>query len=116
MSIELRVLLFVGSVGTFLYFLNSIRQNKLQIGYAVSWSVLSIFLIVLSIFPQIVEWAADVFRVQSPANLIYLLIIFILLIQQFLTTMRLSKLNQQITRLTQYIALKEEKEERTEEP
>lgn len=114
MSFELRALLFVGSVGTFLYFLNSIRKNKLQISYAVSWSVFSMFLILLSIFPQIVEWAAGIFEVQSPANLMYLLIIFILLIQQFTTTLKLSKLNQQITRLTQYIALKEEKDEKKE--
>ncbi|MBC5581425.1 DUF2304 domain-containing protein [Anaerofilum sp. BX8] len=58
-------------------------------------------------FPGLVSWAADLIGVQSPANLLYLGVIFILILKQFTTTIKLSKMDRQITELTQYIALHE---------
>lgn len=45
--------------------------------------------------------------IQSPANLLYLGIIFILILKQFTTTIKLSKMNRQITELAQHMALNE---------
>lgn len=107
MSGMLLMLLFTGAVLTMLYFLYKIRKNRLQIEYAISWSLFSVLLVVLGAFPGLVSWAADLIGVQSPANLLYLGVIFILILKQFTTTIKLSKMDRQITELTQYIALHE---------
>lgn len=101
----LLILLFSGAVITMLYFVHKIRKNRLQIEYAISWSLFSALLVFLGAFPEIVVWAADLIGVKSPANLLYLGIIFILILKQFTTTIKLSKMDRQITELTQYIAL-----------
>ncbi len=105
MSIELRIILLVGAVLTMIYFLHQIRKNRMQIEYAISWSLFSAGLLVLGIFPEIVIWASKLVGVESPANMLYLCIIFVLILKQFSTTVKLSKMNRQITLLTQSIAL-----------
>ncbi|MBC5581424.1 DUF2304 domain-containing protein [Anaerofilum sp. BX8] len=47
MSGMLLMLLFTGAVLTMLYFLYKIRKNRLQIEYAISWSLFSVLLVVL---------------------------------------------------------------------
>ena len=105
MSIELRILLLVGAIFTMIYFLHQIRKNRMQIEYAISWSLFSAGLLVLGIFPEIVIWASKLVGVESPANMLYLCIIFVLILKQFSTTVKLSKMNRQITVLTQSVAL-----------
>ena len=106
----LRVLLFSGAVMTLIYFVCKIRKNRLQIDYTIFWSLFSFLLVVLGAFPEIVGWAARLLGVKSPANLLYLGIIFVLIIKLFTTTIKLSKMNRQITELAQHIALKEAEE------
>ena len=106
-STELRIALVVGALATMVYFFWQIRKNRLQIGYAVSWSIFSLTLVMVAIFPGIVVFFADQLGVVSPANLLYLVVLFVLIIKQFSVTIKLSKLNQQITELTQMVALKE---------
>lgn len=105
MSIELRIILLVGAILTMIYFLHQIRKNRMQIEYAISWSLFSAGLLILGIFPGIVIWASRIVGVESPANMLYLCIIFLLILKQFSTTVKLSKMNQQITVLTQSMAL-----------
>lgn len=113
MSVELRIMLIVGAVLTMVYFLGKIRSNRLQIGYAVFWSVFSLAMILLAIFPGIVEVAAGFVGVSSPVNLLYLAILFCVIMKLFDVTVKLSKVNSQLTELTQKIAIKEsEKQEK----
>ena len=103
----LLTLLFSGAVITLIYFIYKIRKNRLQIEYAISWSLFSALLVALGAFPGLVSWAAGLIGIQSPANLLYLGMIFILILKQFTTTIKLSKMDRQITELTQHIALQE---------
>jgi hypothetical protein len=66
-----------------------------------------VLLIVISVFPGTVIWFADLLGVVSPANLVFLLIIFLLVIQLFSTTVKLSKMDDQIASLTQRLAIAE---------
>jgi len=108
MTTMLRTLLLCGAILTLIYFFHQIRKNRMQIDYAISWSLFSAGLVLLAVFPGIVTWMAGLIGIQSPANLLYLVIIFSLILKQFSTTVKLSRLNHQITELTQYIALHNE--------
>lgn len=103
----LQVSLFAGAIITMFYFLYKIRKNRIQIEYAISWSLFSALLVFLGAFPGVISWGANLIGIQSPANLLYLGIIFILILKQFTTTIKLSKMNRQITELAQHMALKE---------
>ena len=112
MSVELRVLLIVISILTLGFIIKKIRQSKLEIEYAIFWIVFSFLLIILSIFPGIVYWLTDLLDISSPVNLVFLFIIFVLVLKEFMATIELSLLSRKIKELVQQIAISErEKEE-----
>jgi len=113
MSIEIRITLLIGALFTMLYFIRHIRKNQMQIDYAIYWALFSGALVFFSFFPGTIEWVAAALHVKSPVNFIYLIIIFLLIIKLFTTTLKLSKLNQQVTELVQYIALKDQEKDKT---
>lgn len=73
----------------------------------VFWIVLATILIVLSVFPQIAYWIAKVIGIQSPVNFIFLLIIFMLLMRNFLLTIKVSQLDDKLRTLVEEIAIRE---------
>ena len=110
MSVALRILLIVVSVMNTLNILRRIRKSKLQIEYSIFWLLFSMVLIVISIFPQIVIKLAQLIGFQSPANMVFLLVIFALMFKSFQSTVEISQLQYKIEELTQKIALEEHKE------
>ena len=110
MSISLRVLLIIVSVMNTLNILRRIRKSKLQIDYSIFWLVFSMILIVIAVFPQIVIKLAQIIGFQSPANMVFLLVIFALMFKSFQSTLEISQLQYKIEELTQKIALEEHKE------
>ena len=110
MSIALRVLLIIVSVMNTLNILRRIRKSKLQIEYSIFWLLFSMVLIVISVFPQIVIKLAQIIGFQSPANMVFLLVIFALMFKSFQSTLEISQLQYKIEELTQKIALEEHKE------
>ncbi len=107
MSIGLRIILIFFSVVTMFYLIKRIRQSKLEIEYALFWIGFSGMLILLSIFPQIVYWLTDLIGIQSPVNFVFLVIIFIMIIKNFMMTLEISQLNHKIKALVQELAIKE---------
>lgn len=115
MTISLRICLIIVSVLTMLYMMKKIRQSKLQIEYSVFWIVVASMLIVFSVFPKIVYLAADLVGIKSPANLIFVFIIFVLLLKIFMMTLELSHLENKVKELIQHVAIKEQSDEKTKE-
>lgn len=114
MSSTLRVVLILVSLLFTMYLLNKIRKSKLMIEYAIFWIIFAFMLVILAIFPEIVYWGTDTLRVMSPANLIFLFMIFILLMKVFLMTIELSQLENKVNELIQKIAL-DEKENKNDD-
>lgn len=112
MSTGVRVILILFSVLTMLFIVKRIRQSKLQIEYALFWIGFSIFLIIISVFPQIVYWFTDWIGIQSPVNFVFLVIIFILIMKNFMMTIELSQLENKIKELVQELALRNRGEEK----
>lgn len=107
MSIGLRALLLIASIFTFLYIVRKLRKSQLQVMDTVFWIVLATILIVLSIFPQIAYWIANILGIQSPVNFIFLLIIFMLMIRNFLLTIKVSQLEDKLKTLVEELAIRE---------
>lgn len=106
-----RICLILASIITLLYMMRKIRHSKLQIEYSVFWIIFAALMIVISIFPQIIYWIAGILGIASPANLIFVFIIFILLLKLFMVTIELSQLENKVKELIQQIAIREKENE-----
>ncbi|MCI2047047.1 MAG: DUF2304 domain-containing protein [Faecalibacterium sp.] len=105
MTLGFRVLL-LAAAGIMLWFvLHNIRRSKLVIADSLFWFAISAVFLLLALFPEISFWAAARLGIQSPVNLVYLVIIGILVWHQFRATLRISAMNSKIEELAQQIAL-----------
>lgn len=107
MSIILRITLIVVSVLCLVYVLRKIRYSKLQIEYALFWIVFSGVLVVIAIFPEIVYWVTSIMHMMSPANVVFLAVISIMILKIFMMTIEISQLENKINKLVQELALSE---------
>lgn len=107
MSTTLRLLLIFASLFANIIVIKRIRKSKLQIDDAVFWLIFSLIILIVAIFPSIIYILADLSGIQSPANLLYLFIIAILLMKTFFMSIKISLLEDKIKKLTQKISLDE---------
>lgn len=110
MQLSLRIILIAVSLLTLAFMIRKIRKSKLQIEYAIFWIGFSFVLFFISLFPQIPIWLAKLCGIESPANFIFLFVIFILLIHEFNLTVKLSNAENRLTRLVQELAIRNKKE------
>lgn len=111
MTIWFQVVLTVVSILTCSFILRSIRKSQVQINDALFWIFFSIVLLVFSIFPKLAEKIANTLGIVSAVNFIFLFIIFLLLINQFQLTLKLSRLDTKFKNLVQIIALRNKDED-----
>ena len=100
MSTTLRVILFVLAVVTAWWILSKIRRLKVKMEDAIFWIFVAVVLCVLSLFPEIVYKLTDIVGVMSPANLVFLIVIFILLEKVFTLSIIVSQLEEKVTVLS----------------
>lgn len=114
MTIALRAVLIIASVLMLVYMIRKVRKSKVQIERTVFWIVFGLFIIFISIFPQVMFWASRLLGIQSPANLVWVTVIFILLVKQFMTTLEISQLETKVRELVEELALKDAAEKEKE--
>jgi hypothetical protein len=102
MSLDLRILLIGASVIMVLSVVLRIRKSKFQIRDGVFWFLLSALFLVMSIFPQAVIGLSRLIGIESPANLVFLGIIAIVLVKNFLLSAKISQLEYNLMKLTQH--------------
>ena len=107
MGMELRILLVLSSIAMVSVVVLKIRKSKFQIHDGIFWFLLSVFFLIMSIFPQAVEWVADLIGVMSPANLVFLVVLALLIVKNFLLSIKISLLEYNIVKLTQRVVVEE---------
>ena len=116
MGVVLRIILIISAVLMFFYMIKKIRQAKLKIEYTIFWLLFAFVLIIMGIFPQIIYIVSEWIGFQSPVNMVFLMIIFILIMKNFLATLEISHLENKVDNLVQQIAIERLKDkEKTEE-
>lgn len=96
MSPTLRVLLVVASIFTVIWILWQIRKFKVKMEDAIFWTFFAFILLILAIFPEISFWLSRLLGFISPANLIYLVVIFLLVEKIFTLSIVVSQLEEKI--------------------
>ena len=116
MSWAMRILLIVGSVLTAIYVLRRVRRSKMRTEDSGFWLFFSLILVLLGIFPGLATGFAEFIGVQSAANLVFLVVIFLLIIKLFLMDQRISHLQQQLTGLIQDTGITRLKDRQDSDP
>ena len=101
LSWTFRIFLLIGSVTVFTVISLSIRKMK----DGIFWIMLSFTLVLISIFPVIAVWVSKLLGIQSAANCVFFLIIFLLGCHEFHMTIRMSQLEMKHRKLVQDIAI-----------
>lgn len=105
LNIQMRVALLLGSLLAFAFVIGFIRKNRVKIEDTIFWVLLSIALLIFSIFPQIVYFGRKLLSIESPANFVFLLLIAVLLANSFYQTMKISSLEIKLKEMAQRVAL-----------
>lgn len=106
MSITLRMLLLIGAICTAGWILRKIRKLKVKMEDAIFWMIFAGILCVLGIFPELTYWLTGVMGIMSPANLIFLVIIFLLIEKVFTLSIIVSQLEEKVSILSAEVALR----------
>ena len=114
MTLTLRALLIIVSILATTGVIGRIRKAKMQIEDAVFWVLFSFLLILLAVVPRVLYFFTELLGMQSPANLLFLVIIGLLLMKVFSMSIKMSLLEEKLKTLAQNEAL--EKLERSEVP
>lgn len=77
----------------------------MQIRDAVHWILWTFFLIIISIFPQVVAFFSYIFGIKEDVHTIFLIIMAYLYIMLFIQGSKISKQSEKIKELTQELAL-----------
>lgn len=92
--------------------INSVKKHKLDFRHAISWILSDLLLLVLDIFPEIISWLAALCGVALPVNMLFFFGIILCFILIYGLSITISNLLEKVKKLTQEVALLEEKLER----
>lgn len=101
LRIFLIVLLFIGIYMIF----GTIKKKDLEVRYGMYWTIIFGFMLVLIIFPNIIEFIASLCGFKEAPNLLFLVAIFILFYIVFRIYITLSKLQEINRSLVQEISI-----------
>lgn len=114
---RIQILIIILNLLFLIYISRLIIKGKLREEYAIIWWVCTGFLLLFSIWSNGLNLLAKFFQVAVPTNLVFAGLIFVILIYLLHLSRVNSKLHQNVTRLTQEIALlKEKSEKKNSEP
>lgn len=106
MSDIMRILLFFASIATGGWILYKIRRFQVKMQDAIFWVVFAVILFVLGVFPGACYWLTEKLGIISPANFVFLVVIFLLLEKVFTLSIIVSQLEEKISVLSSEIALR----------
>ena len=105
MTVALRVALILVSFITLIFIARKIRDSKVKLEDSMFWICCAVLIFIFSLFPQIFYVLSDIVGTYSPVNFVFLFFIFVLLIQSFQLSMRISQADTKIKELTQQLAI-----------
>ena len=111
----LSIVMLVASIFFLYLVIRNINKNNILFEQAFMWIVISLVMIVISVFDSIPGYFAKFLGFELTSNFLLSLTIFFLLVIGFLQTMTLSKQKEQIKHLVQELSILKSQVETKEE-
>ncbi|MFP3153683.1 DUF2304 domain-containing protein [Lachnospiraceae bacterium ZAX-1] len=109
MSFRTQIIIAVAILIVLIIICNFIRKNILDLKYALVWFMVGIIILILDLFPGIMEKMAAYLGIQLPINMLFFLGFCFSLLIIFVLTIVISGLSRRVKKLTQEIALLDKK-------
>ena len=105
MSLVFKIILVVMSILACIYALRKIRKSQFLIEDAFFWIIISVALVIVSIFPGLADFFTKLIGMEAPSNFIFLVMIFLLLVKTFSLSIKVSQMDERIKNLVQKLAI-----------
>lgn len=111
MNIKIQIIVAGFIIFALAYIVNMIRKKALELRYALAWIGVGIGVLILDIFPRLMEVISKMLGIADPVNMLFFLGFCFSLIIIFVLTVAISRMSIRIKELAQELALykKEEK-------
>lgn len=97
------------------FVINMIRKRKLELKYALAWIAVLVLVLLVDIVPAILNVLSYVLGIATPVNTLFLLALCFSVLLIFVLTVAVSRMAERIRKLSQAVALNEEKIRELEE-
>ena len=109
LSTSLRVAILIAILFYFFLLFVLLRQKRLTLKYTLLWLFSGVLMLLLSIFPQLLNGITRMLGIQLQSNALFAILIFCIIIILMALTSIISKQNESIKQLVQYTALLEKR-------
>lgn len=109
MTLRLQVIIGICLIIALAAITNMIRRRKLELKYALSWLIALVFVLILDCFPVLLTKLSSFLGIWAPVNMIFFLGFCFSLLIIFVLTVTLSRMSERVRKLSQAVALNEEK-------
>lgn len=105
----LQIAIFLAVIIYFCFLFWFLKKKSLNLKYTLLWIFSGLILLLLDFFPSILYFISNIIGISSPVNALFLVVLFCVIVILISLTAIVSKLNQKITNMAQYIALIEKR-------
>ena len=112
MSLKTQIMVAVVIVAALVWIANMVRKQALDIRFALSWVTVGGVVLILDVFPGIMNYLVHLLGIELPVNMMFFFGFCFTLLLLFILTVKVSKQEEQLKRLTQELALLEDRMDR----
>ena len=109
MTVKLQITILLALVVALAAIVNMIRRKSLELKYALSWLFALAAVAIFAAFPRAMVVMARFLGIDAPVNMIFFLGFCFSLVIIYILTVSLSRMSTKMRRLTQIIALNEDR-------
>lgn len=106
-TLQVAMLLAIGVY--FLFLFQLLKRKRLNLKYTLLWILSGAIMLILALFPRILNLFAVLVGIYEPTNALFAIMFFCIIIILMSLTAIVSKLNEQVKRLAQALALLDKK-------
>lgn len=100
-----RVLPIIGAVLTLIAIIDLLRRRQLREKYAVLWLVVSVFVALFAVFPEVLTALSELAGVKTPANLLFFVAALVLLVVCVQLSYEISRLEDETRALAEEVGI-----------
>lgn len=108
-SSKLQIAMLIAIALYFLIVFRLLKRKSLNLKYTLLWLLSGVIMLVLAVFPQILNWLAALVGIYDPTNALFAFMFFCVIIILMSLTAIVSKLNEKSKRVIQTLALMEKR-------
>ncbi|GFI26230.1 hypothetical protein IMSAGC012_01350 [Lachnospiraceae bacterium] len=114
MNLKIQVIVAALIVFALLWIANMVRRQVLDLKYALSWLTVGTAVLILDLFPGMMNRLVHLLGIELPVNMMFFFGFCFTLLLLFILTVKVSKQGEQLKRLTQEVALLEDRRRKGE--